>query len=95
MKTSFEFTNKQIAMIEEIRKFFGKKTVVTRGELVQFMNEKREKKYAPGFIVKSPLFKVTTKEGETSHGLYRIFSVSKDALRKRMKAAKGAQTATA
>jgi hypothetical protein len=78
-----KLTPKQIALMDEIRKFFSKKSVVTRGELVTFMTEKKDKKYAPGFIVKNTAFKVVDAEGNTQHGKYRLLSLNPKTVRER------------
>jgi hypothetical protein len=82
---TYELSKKQIAMVNEMRAFFGKQTILTRSDLVRFMQEKRNKIWAPGFVVRNEAFKVTDKEGNVVRGKWRLFSTSVKALRARQK----------
>jgi hypothetical protein len=73
---TYDLTPKQIAMVNEIKQFFGKKTTLTRSDLVRFMQEKKNKKWAPGFIIRNEAFKVTDGEGNVVRGQWRLFGTS-------------------
>lgn len=91
MLNKTELSAKQENVVRAARKFFGKRKVVSRTELIGFMNETFGKHSSPGFITKNTAFKaVDTNTGEVLRGMYALpavaakpLSMTKDAIRKR------------
>src|ERR1035438_10304337 len=91
MSKSNELTAKQQDVVRKMRVYFGKKTTVTRPEMMVFMQKTLNQVFAPHFICRN---KAKDSEGNVIRGRYVIpsvpakpLSMTKDAIRKREAAA--------
>ena len=73
MVNKTELSMKQAAAIKAMRTYFGKKTVVSRTDLVEYAKSIGQI-YAPGFIVKNEAFKARDKKGEEIRGMYNLLA---------------------
>jgi hypothetical protein len=85
-------TPKQDRIARAAKTYFGRKTVVSREELVAFMNKTFNLKYDPNFITKNLAFKhKDPKTGEIVRGMFVLPKVTGKAPKVEVKSAKTAK----